>query len=113
MLKHTLVLIAVLSLAVVTRTTLHAQTTDFSGTWTLDQEASQFPQPPAVVVAVAVGVAVADKGVVVVDSAPAPRSSSPRPRLYCRWSSRQAVRAGRSSIGWTAASQPAWLVVVR
>ncbi len=46
MLKHTLVLIAVLSLAVVTRTTLHAQTTDFSGTWTLDQEASQFPQPP-------------------------------------------------------------------
>ena len=46
MLKHTLVLIAVLSLTVVTRTTLHAQTTDFSGTWTLDQEASQFPQPP-------------------------------------------------------------------
>ena len=46
MLKHTLVLIAVLSLAVVTRTTLHVQTTDFSGTWTLDQEASQFPQPP-------------------------------------------------------------------
>ena len=46
MLKHTLVLIAVLSLAVVTCTSLHAQTTDFSGTWTLDQEASQLPQAP-------------------------------------------------------------------
>ena len=46
MLKHMLVLIAVLSLMVVTGPSLHAQTPDFSGTWTLDPEASQLPQAP-------------------------------------------------------------------
>ena len=42
--KHTLVLAAFLSLCVLPDVSVQAQGTDFSGTWTLDRDASQIPE---------------------------------------------------------------------
>ena len=42
--KHTLVFAAFLSLCVLPAVSIQAQGTDFSGTWTLDRDASQIPE---------------------------------------------------------------------
>ena len=46
MVKHVLTSVAILSLITFTGGQVEAQNADFSGTWTLDRDASEFPQGP-------------------------------------------------------------------
>ena len=46
MVKHVLTSVAILSLVTFTGGQVQAQNADFSGTWTLDRDASEFPQGP-------------------------------------------------------------------
>ena len=113
MLRNAISAIATLVLVAVTGGPVEAQHTDFSGSWTLDRDASEFPQerrggPVAdeAEVAGTDGAAGADEAGLAVEV----QRRSPSPRPMTNWSlnsSRSVVRARPSPTAWTAVHRSA------